>query len=523
MTSIDGGSFLVAVSEYGEFGAMMSLCREVEAALGLHPVFVFCPGYGMVKEHGQMVVQERWSWTQLGGGSNDRSYRSGHDVSSHDGYFRVHSRAGGAALLEGEKGSAGGRYLLKAGLAALYAGRFAKRRFRRFALLRGSSATLSGGHLRPASRIRAELASARRIFSAVKPRLVLSGQDYALSVTAILAKVGEEIGVRTAIVPYSMPPTTRELIETFSYNGYNRLYGFEQRAAALIDPKWTTLHRGQVYSRVNIVLAMACDRLGLSPPEPWLPNSGRGVVFAPSRHGYEYYLKAGIPEAQLRLTGAPWSDALVRAASTVGERKARLLRRLQATLRHKSKGGQKLVIVSWPPNQWPRKAMGCSTYADLCHQFIGMMRSLLRSRIATVAVSLHPTTTQPDLIAAINAAKIHILPSRLEEYVDCADVFVSTVSSTNFWALQCGIPTINYDGYLYGYTEFEEAGAVTVRSVQDIHDVCERLISDEAFLADTTGRIRRQSAAFVMSDGCSIQRIMAELVTLAAKRDAPGR
>jgi hypothetical protein len=523
MTSIDGGSFLVAVSEYGEFSAMMSLCREVEGALGLHPVFVFCARYGMVQEHGQLVVQQRWSWVQLGGGRNARSYRSGHDVSSGDGYFRVDSRAAGTAGQQRGKDPGAGRYFLKAGLAALYAGRLAARRFGRSAVLRGSRAALSAGYLRPASQIGAELASARRIFADVRPRLVLSGQDYALSVTAILAKVGEERGVRTAIVPYSMPPTTRELIETFSYSGYNRLHGFELRAADLIDPRWLNLHRGKVYARVNIPFAMASDRMGLTPPEPWLPNSGRGVVLAPSRHGYEYYLKAGIPEAQLRLTGAVWSDTLVRASATVAERKLRLLKNLRAMLKAKSGGGSKLVIVSWPPNQWPRKAMGCATYADLCHQFIAMMRGLQRSRIATVAVSLHPTTTQPDLVRAINAADIHILPSRLVEYIDCADVFVSTVSSTNFWALQCGIPTINYDGYLYGYTEFDEAGALTVKSAQEIYDVCERLISDDALLAETTGRIRRQSEAFGMSDGCSMERILAELASLAGSRDASAR
>lgn len=519
MTTIEEGSVLVGVSEYGEFSSLIPLCKSIESRFGLHPVFVFTAGYGLWKDHGQLVELENWSWVRLGS-KTACSFRRRLDEDSRAGYFRVYASSRGDL---NRTGQSGGIFLqvLKLAVSGSYVMRRLAQRWR------SASDSVPLGARRHWD---AQVKHARRLFDLLKPRLVLSGQDYILSVTSILAKVAEERGVKTAIVPYSMPPTTRELIESFAYGGYNRLRGLELLLAPRLNQKLLNSRRGSIYARLNLIDAIHAERLGLTPAEPWLPNSGRGVVFVPSRQAYDYYAKAGIPESQLRLTGASWSDHFVRSAATIAERKDKLLERVRSLLSGQGKrraamadalkANKRLVIVSWPPNQWPRKALGCLTYSDLCQQFINALGQIQGSGLASVVVSLHPTVNDKDLLDRLAKAGIYVLRSSLIRYLDCADVFVSTVSSTSFWALQCGIPTINFDGYLYGYTEFDEAGAITVRTPQDVYESCEQLFERPGYMAEVVEQIRVRAAYFTLADGACMSRIMDELGALVAM--APG-
>lgn len=511
MTVLENGTVLVPVSEYGEFNFLVTLCRKVESHLKLHPVFIFSPEYGMVHTHGQLLESENWSWAQLG--SDMFSYRSELDVRSDNGYFRVFSES---ALDIDNKQKLSKRNLSFVPLCIAVSFFQFLARIKKVSLLairkvlnRSLKTDIPKVHIKsPASGLKSQLKHAHRLFEILRPKLILSGQDFALSVTSIISIVGEQHGVKTAIVPFNMPPTTREILESFAYHGYNRLHGLEKHLAQVVNPKWLNIRRGQVYSRINILAALAADSLDLMPPEPWLPNSGRGIVCVPSRWAYDYYSKAGIPLSQLILTGATWSDTLVQSANTRAERRRRLLASMKCT-------GERIMIISWPPNQYPRKARGCSSYKDLCNQFIQVIEEIQFSKFARVAVSLHPTLTDAVLLEKIQSVGIHVLRSSLINVVDCADIFVSTVSSTNFWALQCGIPTINFDGYLYGYTEFDEAGAITIKTPAELFTVCKSLFENHEKLIQLRNRIEQQSAYFTEQTGQNTSRILYKLAELA--------
>jgi hypothetical protein len=506
MTTIENKSILVAVSEYGEFSSLLPLAKEFEERFGLHPVFVFTYGYGLAHEHGRLVEIEGWSWTKLG--TKEGSFYTLLDVNSKKGYFvsrqdffnrnsDINANHNGAV-------SAISRGLFASMFLILAA---KKKMLRRLPKFGGKSY----GDTFPKTGSMHLLKHTEYIFQKVKPRLIISGQDYALSVTSFLSKVGEKYGVSTLIIPYSMPPTTKEIIETFSQLKYNRLNQIEKWLAQRNIPHWLNSYRGQVYSRVSPLQAMDADRHGLTPPEPWVPNSGRGVVCVPSKWALEYYSKAGIPADQLRLTGAPWSDALVRSVITRSTRKKQLMESIETFSPSRFKNyceTDKLVILSWAPNQYPRKSYNFSTYEALCNAFIELIWELEINCIGRIAVSIHPTVTDETLLKKFHDARIFTLRSNLIDHIDCADVFISTVSSTNFWALQCGIPTINFDGYLYGYTEFDEAGAITVKLPYEIFAVCKRLLKDEAYYSEVKARIENRSSLFCETGGENLESIM---------------
>ena len=510
MTTIENKSILVAVSEYGEFGSLLPLAKEVEKRTRLHPVFVFKADYGLLHEHGRLVEIEGWSWVQLG--TSNRSFNTRMGLSSENAYVPVRADSEG----ENDTIVAGGYTSSPVFRLPI---RFDRLRFLTFRLwnrlTRGRDS--SSKYRVSTFLLKRYIRHAEQIFDKSNPQLILSGQDYALSVTSVLSKVGEKYDVRTVIVPFSMPPTTKEIIESFAYFGYNRLNKLEANLAVNIIPHWLNVHRERVYSRVSPSEALAADRLGLTPPQPWLPNSGRGIVCVPSRWAENYYAKSGIPKSKLRLTGAPWSDRLVESAKTRPARRERLILNIKALAPKKLKTRSvtdKLAIISWPPNQYPRSARGCASYEDLCNQFITAIQELQNAGVARAVVSLHPTLTDGKLLEKLRAAEIFVLRSSLIEYVDCADVFISTVSSTNFWALQCGIPAINFDGYLYGYTEFDEAGAITITTPFELFSVCRRLFEDETYYAEIRARIADKSPYFCETGGANVERIMTTLVNL---------
>lgn len=517
LTVVEDGPVLVPVSEYGEFGALMGLCGHIAKSLGYHPVFVFTSGYGMATEHARQVECAGWSWIQMGSGRY--SLHTLLDKDTKHGYMPIPGRIMrriryhhkkekkwfGRLIATYEYLTLVSKFLIET--KSLYALRYAPRKDYYNAMI--------------------GLTIARVIIKKLRPRLIISGQDFPLSVTSIFSKVAEENGIKTAIVPFSMPATTREIIESVSYFEQNLLKGQARKVSQKLVPSWLNYRRGEIYSRSSLRVAIAAKFLGLEPPVPWLPNSGRGVLFVPSQWAYDYYLKAGIPASHLRLTGAAWGDKLVDARSTRERRRSDLEhallqlmpRRLQKQARKMRESGKpwKLMIVSWPTNQYPRTAVGCESYDELCRQMVVALHAIQSTLPVGIGVSLHPTLSDIKIPTMLQKAGIPILRGSLLNYVDCADIFVSPVSSTAFWALQSGVPTINLDCYLYGYTEFDEAGAITVSAPHELIDVSTRLTNDAAFYSEIEQKIEQMAERFGLRDGSSMGRILSELKSMAVE------
>ncbi|WP_422371735.1 hypothetical protein [Hoeflea sp.] len=513
-TTIKSPVCLVAVSEYGELHSLLPLARDIETRFGLHPLFVFSPGYGKILEHGQLVELQGHSWVQLGGVL--RSYMTPDDVTSEGGYVQVlPDGARNASAASPAQQQTGTELPLTSKIWVELD--HLKNRVRRKFL----GETVEGS---AESDLRRQLRFAEEIFKRLDVRLIVSGQDYALSVTSILAQAGARRGVKLAIVPYSMPPTTREIVESFARLKINRIRKDRETFFKRYFPNWLMSYRGVTYSRLGARDMMLADRFGLTPPLPWTPNSGLGRLLLPSGQALDYYRRSGVAADQLVVTGAPWNDDLIALEGSRMDRKQQLFKRIRSELKASGRQGDidtdKLVIVSWPPNQWPRAAMGCDTYNDLCRQFIMSLAAIQIAELAYVGVSLHPTVSDPAIINGLRRAGIVVLKDSLINLVDCADIFSATVSSTAFWAIQCGIPTINFDGYLYGYREFDDAGAITVRTPGQMRSVMDRLLSDEAAYAKAREDIVANRDYWTMRSGGSQERIMAELETMMLREPA---
>tara|TARA_R100000365_G_C2739100_1_gene67959 strand:+ start:173 stop:1471 length:1299 start_codon:yes stop_codon:yes gene_type:complete len=366
----------------------------------------------------------------------------------------------------------------------------------------------------------------RKAFDIFFPSIVISGQDYSLSITAIASLVAEERGVRTAIVPFSMTPTTKELAESLSGNRNHMLRGrLRSKLIRKAFPQWVNHYHGRDYIRLSLPELLAAEELKLAAPVPWLPNSGRATLLLPGDQSFEYCARAGIPREQLRVTGAQWSDSLWNSIQSNASRRTELIEDVDLhTAAYRTKNRlppvkfeeqAKILLISWPPDQSPRSPTGLNSFEELSSALAEMLSRIHYSGIARVVVSLHPTLIGRKLHADLKEQGVYVLDQDLVEVLGCVDIFSATVSSTLLWSLQLEIPSVNFDIYRYGYREFADAGIVDAASVPELRRVLLSLIKQPQRYEEVKKALRQNRRYWGMFDGGCTKRILNELKSLA--------
>ncbi|MEP9370661.1 hypothetical protein [Mesorhizobium sp. KR1-2] len=535
---------LFAVSEYGEFLSLISLADDMHAAWGIHPVFVFRADYGALDRHSQTVEHRGYSWVWEGSertffdmSRNDSGlddYIPSHLVTEYQSELKFTKELIDNLKYEASEYSAFDNYiyLIEAKITSIiyYLFKAVGMRAKSDMII---SRVLRGG-------VRRRIQNMRNVFRRFNPVLVVSGQDYPLSITTIAARVAGKRGISTAIVPFSMTPTTKEIAESFAGLQLNVLRPKQlKRVARLVGLRWVHRYRGRYYTRLPVLDILISNRNGLTPPQPWTPNSGAGIILAPSQQSVDYCMSAGIPANQLRLTGAIWNDELIEKAESRSMRRANLVRdiiltenywRLSTDRDHSplseadtTRADKKLLIFSWPPNQWPRKAMGFASYDAFSIALVELLGTLMHAGIANVAISLHPTLVHTEVGELISKSGLHVTDVNLLDVIDCADIYCATVSSTLLWGLQLGIPSINFDIYRYQYREFNQAGMLEASSISQLKEHILALIGKTTVYEETAARMGAARDYWTIRDGKSRQRILAELKALMGPPKISGR
>lgn len=530
-TKRESNTALYAVSEYAEFSSLLALAKAVRAELGLHPVFVFKHDYGALELHAKQLDALHFSWASAKQASLHTNYSASGDEDDYvPTYVRlpkvassVRERSRTAATLRWAAtigGIAATPIVVLGAIPALF---FRGARTRSLLPMLKRLGRMHPGIVK--MRYHKLLAEMRKVFDLFRPSIVISGQDYSLSITAMASLVAEERGIRTAIVPFSMTPTTKELAESFSGTRTNLLRGrLRSNLIRKVFPQWINHYQGRDYTRLTLPEILVAEEMRLAAPIPWMPNSGRGVLLLPGQQSLQYCAAAGIPLGQLRATGAQWSDQLWGLKTTRGRRRADLIDDIDsfsATSPTRNRLAStsftdrtKLLLVSWPPDQTPRSPTGLNDFNDLCGALIETLSRIHYGGTARVAVSLHPTLVGRPLHAELKREGIYVLDRQLVEVLDCADIFLATVSSTLLWSLQLEIPSVNFDVYRYGYREFSEAGIIDVSSVPDLRATLLSLIRQPDHYASVQEALRVSRGHWGMFDGSCTKRIMDELSAL---------
>ncbi len=536
LSAAERSTALYAVSEYGEFFSLVEIAKLVQAELGLHPVFLFKSDYGALRNHTHLLERLNFSWTTA---LSDKLEFDARGVEPGLSDYIPTNLLREASLKGTDEQAAvsGPAANMSPAASLLWDLRLFAERVRS-RLQRGRSADIAAER-RPFFNLigyyRKKLNLMDRIIVRFRPQVIITGQDYPLSISTLAGHAGAKAGIPMAVIPFSMTPTTKEIAESFFGSRTNEIKRrlLTPRFQAVLG-NWLHTYRGRVYSRLSIPEARASDALRLTPSQPWTPNSGLGVVFAPSPQGHDYAGMAGIAENQRRLTGALWSDKLIGQAETRSERRDSLMRdilvfetyarnvarsrtvprrpdpiRVEASDKDRT-----LLIFSWPPNQNPRKANGFATVEEMNAALAEMLIALAMSASVKIAISLHPTLVGTSLGTELKRAGLYVIDRPLIEVVDCADIFCATVSSTLLWSVQAGVPSVNLDIYSYGYIEFKEAGMCEASTVPGLKAELLKLIEDQTYRDAVKASQDRVREHWTMPDGKASERIIAALASM---------
>lgn len=351
---------------------------------------------------------------------------------------------------------------------------------------------------------------ARRVVARVQPAcVVLAADDYE---TAVVTRAAHRFGVRVMVVPF----TVANAVEAAEALYHDRRYGLDRwdnRLVGLLFPKWVYEHRGRRMLRLLAPQVLAKECWGLAPPQPWQMNSGRADVIAvesPSMR--DHYVREGLPERRLVLTGSLADDALASASAEAAERRASLYKELGLP------ADRPLLLCALPPDQFSLSAAQ-TDFADYAELVRFWIQSLAAVPGFNVIVRPHPRV-QIDALRHVEQWGVRLTDHDTASLIPLCDIFVASVSATIRWALACGRPVLNYDVYRLRYGDYVDVpGVLHAEERHEFVAALARLTAGPRLQA--RGPDAEQARRWGLLDGKSRLRILGCLERLIA--DARGQ
>lgn len=313
-----------------------------------------------------------------------------------------------------------------------------------------------------------------------------------------LIKIGLERSIPTIVLPYTL--ANRE--EAFkSLRGQADFQTRYNQLAAHLFPKWRMVQDGYDIVRMPAGHILVHEWLGIAPPDPWMMNSGAArMICVDSQASFDYFQRAGIPASRLQITGSVSQDSLARQLQSKEAGLAALRRELGLT------GNKPLLLISGCPNQLAGSIPHCefSSMQDVAAH-LGEALSQLADDYHLV-VRPHPNYLEfGDFLRPWGVVSTLVPTSHL---VPLCDLFVAFASATIRWAAACGVPTINYDIFHYGYNDFANVkGVKTVCASGDFVNLVGTMKPDSDTYREARSLSQSDAAYWSVMDGQCIDRI----------------
>lgn len=395
----------------------------------------------------------------------------------------------------GKQGTAVGRWIARAAFELIPRLKFLPRRW-------FSAGDLSiVGAIRDAMLRRA--AACEAVLSQRRYTALIIAEDNVELDTAVWIAIARRHGVRTIILPYTMSNTAEFLESYVGHAPYQVGAESLNRVAARLFPRWAARYKGKHFLRTTAQRIFAAELLGLTPPNPWLMNSGYADAIAvESVAMQEYCLAGGHPARQLVITGSQTDDVIAETLSDVQQRRREYL--TSAGLPPE----QPVLLCALPPDQNTFNRPG-SEFADFDDLLCFWSECLTEVKGWNVIVRPHPKTS-PERLEPLRASGLSVTFDATATLVPICDLYVASISSTIRWAIACGKPVINYDVYQYDYGDYDGVkGVAQVNTRSAFRELVRGLTTDGNRLAAMTAAQQAVAERWGYRDGLSGQRILA--------------
>ena len=341
---------------------------------------------------------------------------------------------------------------------------------------------------------------------------LLIPEDVVGYVWPVCIKAGHDCGIPTLVFPYTLA-NRQEPIQ--SLRDEHAFQSGNNRLAVRLFPRWRYRDDKVDLVRLPADHVYAHELLHITPPDPWMMNSGyANRICVESRASFEYFSDGGIPATKMELTGSVSQDKMFLLKLNKQTSLDALRRELGL------QGAKHLLLLSGCPNQLAGKVPYCE-FSDFpaIAAFIGESLAPLSNDYHLI-VRPHPNF--PDfgpMLADYGFISCSVPTSQL---VPISDLFIAFASATIRWSIACAIPTVNYDIFHYGYGDFASAaGVLSVQKKNDFRAIARELVPGRALYAEMADKIRSDSERWSMMDGHCLDRIEAAIERECARRPAP--
>jgi hypothetical protein len=211
----------------------------------------------------------------------------------------------------------------------------------------------------------------------------------------------------------------------------------------------------------------------------------------------EHYLKEGIPEKKLELTGSVNDDLLYNLMTEKGKRRREFF--VKNNLNEKLP----LLLFSFIP-EYPNNLM-FGTYKNYLLE-VGEILGRLKN--FNVIYQFHPAVKGDKIKIAIEMGlKVSELPTI--ELIALSDLYVTSYSSTIRWAIAAKVPVIHLDLYGFNYDDFKKCeGIKFLYTHKDFVKVVDNLNESDSFLNELRTKQVIAANRWGILDGKSGDRII---------------
>jgi hypothetical protein len=320
-------------------------------------------------------------------------------------------------------------------------------------------------------------------------------------------KASHRNGIPSLVFPYTLADR-QEALQSLKTDP-----GFQTSANAIgahLFPAWRWKGDGFDLVRLPEDQILAHERLDISPPDPWMMNSGfADLICVDSEASRAFFGAGGIPAGRMRVVGSASQDEMFTRLQQRESYRARL------DDEHGLAASKPLLLVSGCPNQLEATVPYCefSTMEEVARA-VGESLAPLSAQF-NLLVRPHPNYAKfGDLLRPFGFS---VSAAATAELVPVADLFTAFASATIRWAIACGVPTVNYDVFHYGYSDFAAVpGVVSVSTYQEFRQITSQLSS-----AHDVARLKQQimtaSPQWALMDGRSVNRIQVEIEQARAR------
>lgn len=330
------------------------------------------------------------------------------------------------------------------------------------------------------------------------PNIIFIPEDVVGHVWPVLIKAANKRSVNTFILPFTMA-NQQEAVESLknSYQHQSKNNGF------LINffPKWRWRNGGVDIVRMPISHIIAHSMLGISPPDPWMMNSGfSSALLVDSESTLNYFKTSGISKDKILVLGSPVQDLL----RDILNKKQDYLSNLKNDLGLIK--DKPLFLISGCPNQLSAGVLNCefATMKEIADH-LGKCTLQLQKHF-NIVVSPHPN--YPEFGEMLNPWGIVTAKLPTSNLIPLADLFLAFASSTIRWSIACSVPTINYDIFNYAYSEFSTTpGVVTINDGLKFSELMVDIAGGRNRILSLKNEIEIDSSSWGLMDGCFIDRV----------------